>query len=466
MIGCNSRESYQGAVYDIQTQDLREQNLLESRIYREGKILATIRSGYSADESIPVLQQRMSEQHEEICAKVREGSYALIFLWKSRGGIAYESGDYLKALEYFESVLSIDESQEEVQAYLDKIREVYDKDPKKKREMISYYQGQIESLTRSGRSLEASRKEAILSRLVPPKGSPAPTDSAFNERARGLLRAASKVRLKEVRISRHAIVPAACAVLILCAGVIFTDAQIKLDPVFHSHLGQRYLEKNQILLARNIFYNLLCQDPTSEAAFVRFWETFRMKGDYQVATEILQEFLQGAFPPARTRFYLAEAFRMQSRCSEAFVLYEQAMEESWPEGPCKIGMGLCLLDQNDPPAAIQLWEAAMENGSKDFRLDYGLGMAYQASDRPGRASFYFMKALKKNPSPAIYRSLAACLQGMHQDEKAQNLLETAEALEGSHGEENPCPAVLRELASHDIRRAHTSPSTCFPFRLL
>ena len=174
MIGYNSRETFQDATYDVQTQQLNSpERSIETHVYRNGKIVATVQCYTSADAPIASIEERMSQQHEEICGKVREGTYELVFLWISRGIIAFESQDYLQALECFESVLAIEETHAEANAYLEKIQTSLKKDADSRRRVLEGYQKQIEALESSGRIMEASRKKAILTRICK---APPPSD--------------------------------------------------------------------------------------------------------------------------------------------------------------------------------------------------------------------------------------------------------------------------------------------------
>ena len=177
MIGYNSRETFQDATYDVQTQQLNSpERSIETHVYRNGKIVATVQCYTAADAPIASIEERMSQQHEEICGKVREGTYELVFLWISRGIIAFESQDYLQALECFESVLAIEETHAEANAYLEKIQTSLKKDAHSRRRVLEGYQNQIEALESSGRIMEASRKKAILTRIckAPPPSDPGP----------------------------------------------------------------------------------------------------------------------------------------------------------------------------------------------------------------------------------------------------------------------------------------------------
>ena len=137
MLGYNSRENYQDATYDVQTQQLNSpERSIETHVYRNGKIVSTVRTYYSEDAPVDSLEERMSQQHEETCGKVREGTYELVFLWISRGIIAFESQDYLQALECFESVLSMEETHPEANTYLDKIQDSLKKDATSRRKVL------------------------------------------------------------------------------------------------------------------------------------------------------------------------------------------------------------------------------------------------------------------------------------------------------------------------------------------
>ena len=524
MIGYNSRETFQDATYDVQTQQLtRPERSIETHVYRNGKIVATVQCYTATDAPIDSIEERMSQQHEEICGKVREGTYELVFLWISRGIIAFESQDYLQALECFESVLAIEETHTEANAHLEKIQACLKQDTNSRRRVLEGYQKQIEDLESSGRIMEASRKKAILSRIckAPPPSDKGPVRKKQPEGRRpaaevrrptyviflenslesirdtllpwikerllpaireGLLRRIReewvpgiretlipKIRdtlLPKIRkslLSKHALVTLSAVLLMTLSGLIAADFQIKLDPAYHASLGKEYLEENRITQARNLFYGVLRQDPGSQEALDGFWESFRRDGDYERAGEMLKALVEGQDSSPQIYFCLAEASRLSSRHAEAIPYYEEAVGRGFLEVPCKIGMGLCLIEQQNVAPAIDLLEGLLQQGSDDYRVEYCLGKAYQANGRLGRASVHYSRALKKRPeSSPIYRALGDCLYGLHQQEKAEGLWKKAASLESAVGTGRRCPGnpAQGEGSPRD------SLDNCFPFPLI
>jgi tetratricopeptide (TPR) repeat protein len=530
MIGYNSRESFQDATYDVQTQQLtRPERSIETHVYRNGKIVSTVQCHISAEAPIDSIEERMSQQHEEICGKVREGTYELVFLWISRGIIAFESQDYLQALECFESVLAIEETHAEANAYLEKIQDSLKKDAHSRQRVLEGYQEQIEALESSGRIMEASRKKAILTRIcktpLPSDRGPArrkqpvrkkqtegrrptaevrrPTYVILLEKSlesiRGTLLPWIKERLlpeiqegvlrrireewipginetlvpkirdtllpkiREIQSSKYLLVTSSAVLLITLSGLIAADFQIKLDPVYHSSLGKEYLEGNRISQARNLFYGVLKQDAGSREALDGFWQTFNKDGDYQKAGEMLKALVENQDASPQIYFRLAEASRLSSHHAEAIPYYEEAVRRGFPELPCKLGMGLCLVEQQKVTAAIDLWEGLLKRGSDDYRVEYCLGTAYQANGRLGRASIHYSRALQKRPeSGPIYRALGDCLHGLHQQEKAEGLWKKAARLESTAGTGERCPGT-----SNPADGSPRSPlNNCFPFPLI
>ena len=517
MIGYNSRETFQDATYDVQTQQLNSpERSIETHVYRNGKIVATVQCYTAADAPIASIEERMSQQHEEICGKVREGTYELVFLWISRGIIAFESQDYLQALECFESVLAIEETHAEANAYLEKIQTSLKKDAHCRRRVLEGYQKQIEALESSGRIMEASRKKAILTRICktpppsdrgPARKNPAerrrPTYISFLENSLGSIRdtllpwikeellpaigegvlrrireewipgiketLVPKIRdtllpkIRENMSSKYFLVTLSTVLLVTLSGLIAADFQIKLDPEYHSSLGKEYLEGNRIPQARNLFYGLLRQDPGTQEALDGFWQTFSNDGDYEKAGEMLQALVENQDSSPQIYFFLAEASRLSSRHAEAIPYYEEAVGRGFPEVPCKIGMGLCLVEEQNVTAAIDLWEGLLQQGSDDYRVEYCLGTAYQANGRLGRASVHYSRALQKRPeSGPIYRALGDCLHGLHQQEKAEGLWKKAASLESSVGTGERCPGPRQPVEGS----TQTSPDNCFPFPLI
>ena len=519
MIGYNSRETFQDATYDVQTQELSSPaRSIETHVYRNGKIVATIRCDIPEDIPVASLQERMSRQHEEICGKVREGTYELVFLWISRGIIAFESQDFVQALECFESVLSIEETHAEANAYLGKIQDALRKDARSRRRVLEGYQHQIEALESSNRIMEAARKRAILTRICKTPPPPAPRARAKKEAAGAhlghvsLLRSRLTIiwgtllsgiregafariikerllrhirqelipgiqerlipairesllpRIRENLFSKYVLVTFSTAVLVVLSGLISADFQIKLDPAYHSSLGMEYLKANRIVPARNLFYRILRQDPVSQVALDGFWETFSSQGNYQKAGEMLEALVdgQGQEPAPQISFYLAEACRLSSKYAEAIPHYEKAVENGYPEVPAKIGMGLCFVEQKDVTRAIGLWEDLLRRGFDDYRVDYCLGTAYRAKGRLGRAAVHYSRALQKRPdSSPIYRALGDCLYGLHQQEKAEGLWKKAQSLASSESMEEGCPSTSKPGEGS----ARTS-LPCFPFSLI
>ena len=524
MIGCNSRETFQDATYDVQTQQLNSpERSIETHVYRNGKIVATVQCYTAADAPIASIEERMSQQHEEICGKVREGTYELVFLWISRGIIAFESQDYLQALECFESVLAIEETHAEANAYLEKIQTSLKKDAHCRRRVLEGYQKQIEALESSGRIMEASRKKAILTRICktpPPSGKgPArkkqaegrrptaevrrPTYVIFLENSLESIRDTLLPRIKEELLpairegflrrireewipviketlvpkirdtllpkirenlsSKYLLVTSSAVLLMILSGLIAADFQIKLDPAYHSSLGKEYLEGNRISQARNLFYGILRQDPGSQEALDGFWQTFNKDGDYQKAGEMLKALVENQDSSPQIYFCLAEASRLSSLHAEAIPYYEEAVGRGFPELPSKIGMGLCLVEQQNVTAAIDLWEGLLKRGSDDYRVEYCLGTAYQANGRLGRASVHYSRALQKRPeSGPIYRALGDCLHGLHQQEKAEGLWKKAASLESTAGTGKRCPGTSDPADGSP----QASLNNCFPFPLI
>jgi tetratricopeptide (TPR) repeat protein len=528
MLGYNSRETLQDATYDVQTQQISSpERSIETHVYRNGKIVATVRTYYSQDAPVDSLEERMSQQHEEVCGKVREGTYELVFLWISRGIIAFESLDYAQALECFESVLAIDETHAEVNAYLNKIQACLEKDSTNRRKVLDGYRKQIEALEQSGRIMEAGRKRAVLTRICSAQRS---SGQAPRKRKEGrtvrpagldflgdLLRMAREtlipaladmmpaslrerlvpkikndlirwVReemvprvkeewlpwlrekvlpiLRENLFSRYALVTSSAVILLVLSGLIAADFQIELDPAYHVSLGKEYLEGNRIGPARNLFYGILRQDPGCQEALEGFWETVSREGDYPKAGELLQALVENRDSSPQVYFYLAEAQRLSSRCEQALPFYKEAAAKGYPEVPCKIGMGLCLVDQQNLAAAIDLWEDLLKRGFEDYRVEYCLGAAYHASGRLGSASLHYSKALQARPeSGPIYRALGHCLHGMHQQERAEQLWEKAASLASEGGTPEPCPGYP-EIDPGSQQVSLRRLNVCFPFPLI
>ena len=519
MLGYNSRETYQDATYDVQTQQLSSpERSIETHVYRNGKIISTVKTYYSEDAPIDSLEERMAQQHEETIGRVREGSYELLFLWISRGIIAFESQDYLQALECFESVLTIEETHTEANACLDEIQLCLKKDPQSRRTVLEGYQGQIDALEQSGRIMEASRKRAILARIckVPALSDPMPAQRKEGGEKRPtqpsvrghLLERAKETlpprlredilarlwqalvlktredilpgiredliprvkedwlpRLRESLFSKHLLVTFSTVVLVVLSGLIVADFQVKLDPAYHASLGNEYLEKNRLSPARNLFYGLLKQDPYSEEALAGFWEACNREENFPRAGEMLAALVDSQDASPQVYFYLAEAYRLSSRCPEALPYYQKAAAKGYPELSCKLGMGLCLVHQKDLTAAIDLWEGLVKKGFDDYRIEYCLGALYQASGRLGRASVHYSRALQERPqSGAIYRALGDCLHGLHQQEKAKRLWEKAASLESEVAVEARC-AVHPETDEDSGRASLRMLPACFPFPL-
>ena len=508
MLGLNHRESVQDATYDIQTQDVgTEQCLVESRVYRNGKILDTVRKPYPEDEPLSKLQERVRRQHEGICGKVRERSYELVFLWVSRGIIAFESQDYLESLNCFESVLAVEETHQEANSYLERIRSYLADTPVVQREVEQRYQDQIRSLVSEGRVLEAKRKEVLLERLGSPLSGPVrnlepPTVASLppprkpgrlgrvasvREKVRdcmsfardaGVLRGYAFV-VEKVRdgvsffrnpgmLKKYAAVSLASVVLLCSIGLVVAHVQKKQnpDPPFAMAMAMAHLKDNKPLPARDLLFGVLRSRPASEEALRLFWQTFDEEEDYAQAAPMLQALLRIDSASPLLHLYLAESYRKQNQYAEAIEQYQTAVEKKAPQLACAIGTALCLLDRQEPQAAIDLLEAQVQRGLDDFRIDYCLGMAYQELGRPGRASVHYAQALNKHPgSAAIYRTLADCLTNLHQEEKARWLLEQASLLDAGSASAQKASASLH-LTAGSSRTASAGTDRGFPFPLL
>jgi tetratricopeptide (TPR) repeat protein len=272
-------------------------------------------------------------------------------------------------------------------------------------------------------------------------------------------------KVREKLFSRYLLVTLSTVLLMILSGLIAADFQIRLDPAYHTSLGKEYLEGNRIAQARNLCHGVLGQNPPSQEAMEGFWETFRRDRDYPKAVEMLEALVGDRQSDPQLRFYLAEACRLCSRYADAIPHYEQAMRSGFSEVPCKIGMGLCVFEEQGPQAAIDMWEALLQRGTDDYRLDYCLGKSYQASGRLGRASVHYSRALQKRPDSApIYRALGDCLQGMHQEERAEGLREKAASLESAvGGAAARCPGADRHPGEGP---AEPALGNCFPFPLI
>lgn len=449
MLGFNSREQVQDATYDIQTQRAADsEGDIETLVYRNGKVLATVRADGPEDDSLSSMQAAMNEHHDAVCGKVREGSYELVFLWLSRGIIAFESADYLQALESFESVLSVEETHGEANAYLDRIRGRLEEDAESRDRVAEAYRKQIETLEQTGRSLETARKKAVLQRIqqAPRKPqSPGPADDD------------EPVSAPPARQRRHlprlAVIASVTLVLLVSIGLIAVGSIGRNDPDRLLARGRASLEEDRPGDAREAFLRVLQQRPDSAEALTGLWETFRTQGDFGEAARVLAGQVRPEGTPGRVYLLLAEAHRRASQTEEALRNYRTALQHGIDEPASRLGLGLCLLEQGDPEAAIKLWEESEAQGTDDYRFDFGLGMAYQAAGRLGRASFYFSRALKQQPGSAtIYRALGSCLQGMHQEDQARKLWARAAELDGNSTDGPPAEA--------------DSAPTRFPFSLL
>ena len=505
MLGLNHRESIQDATYDVQTQDLGAgQSLIETRVYRNGKVLDTVRSPYPKDESLPLLQDRIRCQHEVICGKVRERSYEVVFLWVSRGIIAFESQDYLEALNCFESVLAVEETHGEANSYLDRIRSSLAEAPGVRHEIEERYREQIRSLTSEGRVLEAKRKEVLLERLRPhsprPRTNPEPTLASPPRPGRtSILMGWATVRekvlacmslardpgvlkkyafvMEKVRdyvsfardqgmLRKYAFVSLAGLLLLCSLGLVANHVQKAKRPDQPFAMAVAYLKDNEPLPARDLLYNILQGKPDSEESLRLFWETFERTGDYAQAVSLLQALIRTDSAPALIHLYLAESYRKQNQCAEAIEQYKVAVEKNAPQVACAVGTALCLLHQQTPQAAVDLLEAQVQRGLDDFRIDFCLGTAYQQLGRPGRASVHFAQALNKHPgSSTIYRTLADCLTNLHQEERARWLLEQASLLDAGRGSPKKASASLQFTAGSS-QTASASTDGDFPFSLL
>ncbi len=446
MIGFNSRESYQDAAFDIQTQELAGERMLETRIYRNGKILARVQRPYGDTVAVSELRERMSGQHEETCGKVRDGNYALIFLWVSRGIIHLEAGEYASALDCFESVLALDGNNTEVESQLNEMALRLQEDRATGRAVEEELARQVAELAGSGRELEADRKRNLGKRLGFRLTSPSAPEGSRTARWLRRFRtipASLRIHLPAASPARPLLVGASFLFLALCVGLIQADTQVRLSPQFHGRVAAEYLQENRLLAARHLYAKLLLQNPGSEEALSGFWSSFHRHGDHPSAIPTLEEAVKTEQPSAWALFCLAEAYRSGSRCSDAVPFYREAVRRGIPEAEGMIGWGLCLLEQGGTDAAIRLWEPLLDQGQEDFRIDMCLGHAYQQQGMPGRASMHFSSALQKNPAfPLAYTSLAGSLEAMHQHREAENLRKRAEGL---------APKVLTPgPASHNV----------------
>lgn len=498
MLGINSRETVQDATYDIQTQDLGpERSVVETQVYRNGKILGTLQSRYEKPDSLDRLHEVLKAQHERICTRVREGTYELLFLWLSRALLAFEEENPQEALECLESVLAVEETHSEALSLLEKIRSRAACDSGFRSSVETRYRQQIRALEDAGRSLEARRKQWILQRLGIASEAGFQKQSltvsgdagrravwpqtalkqgravllrvreAFRQ-ARASLTGARAVLLPHLRSARYATVALAAGVLACCFSLVTLDRSENKGIEETRKLARDYLDRNETAKARDVLLRRIESEQPIETATLRLlWSTFDRLGDYENAVPLLSK-LQDKRPPSPfVALYLAEAYLRLGRHNEAVEQYRRASERNAPEVPCTIGTALCLLGRGEAAAAAALLEPLAEQGHQDYRLSYCLGLAYQQQNRPGRASVHFAQALRLKPdSAAIYRSLAACLTDLHQEAEARRLLDEAERLEEKSGLARASLSLSNPGVGPPDVAAATTTSPMFPFPLI
>ena len=101
-----------------------------------------------------------------------------------------------------------------------------------KSRVIQTYQDQKELLARSGRTMEAGRKEVILNRLLS-QTDPSSPEHDLQYKKKESFGPVPKISSKRIHLPKQLVVIAASLLMILTAGLILTDAQIELDPVYH-----------------------------------------------------------------------------------------------------------------------------------------------------------------------------------------------------------------------------------------
>lgn len=501
MLGINSRETVQDATYDIQTQDLGpERSLLETQVYRNGKILGTFQSPYEKPDSLDRLHEALKAQHERICRRVREGTYELLFMWLSRALLALEEEDTQEALECLESVLAVEETHAEALSLLEKIRTRAADDAAFRSAVETRYRQQIRALEDAGRSLEARRKQWILQRLGLAGAAENPEQKqiagrpfhrvrrpaawlrAAQEQVRavplgaretlrhawvGLAALCAALRPRSP-IVRYASVALAACVMACCFSLVTLKSNRTGNEEKALELARVCLDRNDVLKARDVLYKSLETEALVETEALRvLWSTFDRLGDYEQAVHLLSKLQQKHRSSPFVALYLAEAYLRTGRHEEAIEQYRLAGERNAPEVPCTIGTALCLLSRGEAEAAAALIEPLAEQDQQDFRLAYCLGLAYQQQGRPGRASVHFAQALRLQPqSPIIYRSLAACLMDLHQEAEARRMLEEAERLESRSGPVAASLSLSRPLVGPPQAAAATAPANVFPFPLI
>lgn len=503
MLGINSRETVQDATYDIQTQDLGpERPLLETQVYRNGKILGTLQSPYEKQTSLDRLHEALKAQHERICRRVREGTYELLFLWLSRALLALEEENTQEALECLESVLAVEETHAEALSLLEKIRTRAADDAAFRSALDTRYRQQIRALEDAGRSLEARRKQWILQRLgLAPASDLVKQDQSERadrtsgrvrwpvaplqevwEQSRALLLGARET-LRHARVGlaavsaalrprspsvRYASVALAACVMACCLSLVTLKSNQTGDEEEALEFARACLDRNDAAKARDVLYKSLETEALVETEALRLlWSTFDRLGDYEQAVYLLSKLQKKHRSSPFVALYLAEAYLRTGRHEEAIEQYRLAGERNAPEVPCTLGTALCLLNRGEAEAAAALLEPFAEQDPQDFRLAYCLGLAYQKQGRPGRASVHFAQALRLQPqSPVIYRSLAACLMDLHQEAEARRMLEEAERLESRSGPVAARLSLSRPLVGPPQAAAATAPANVFPFPLI
>ena len=216
------------------------------------------------------------------------------------------------------------------------------------------------------------------------------------------------------------------------------------SPKPYAFLGYAYEQLGRISLAEAAYHQALHKSPRLVDIRLRLADILEMQGKYQDAAESLNqaltlqpdieqaEYLQARAmllqEPERADFYaaLADLYIRHGQIERGLAAYQQAFVWDLQNPETLVDVGLFCLERDQFVTAATYLERAKEAGrTQQIAVRVGLGLSYEALDKPQEAVAEFRAALQLDPTwYVLYVKLSQLLEELGQNEKAAQELET------------------------------------------
>jgi tetratricopeptide (TPR) repeat protein len=165
-------------------------------------------------------------------------------------------------------------------------------------------------------------------------------------------------------------------------------------------LGKLYLERQRVEEARDIFIDIIEEDPTSAGAHANLGTAYLTMGDYELAREALEradKLLEGRTPVGILNTLVLTAMHLQDYDMAIGALtrilkIDEENPNTWRR------LGDVYVKVNSPRAALEAYSRALEIDPEDHKASYGIGMALnKLGENPEEALKHLEPALMEFP---------------------------------------------------------------------